>query len=143
MIKLAQADMEPIPMIAICLKDHLDHEGTEIFDPVEDTHKVGDVGEIFGMYADKEYWEPQHVYELEDIPANAGDWVFHKYVKHPIQVTKVENIGGIDTYFFEGRSHTGHLETCQKVVATTNYSLGLPRIDDEKLKEFLNGSRTR
>jgi len=55
MIQSFTTDMQPIPMYGRCLIDYLDYEGSDIFDHIEeDTHKVGDIGEIFGLFKSKD-----------------------------------------------------------------------------------------
>jgi len=50
MIQSFTTDMQPIPMYGRCLI-----EGSDIFDHIEeDTHKVGDIGEIFGLFKSKD-----------------------------------------------------------------------------------------
>lgn len=137
-------DMEPVPMIGKCIKEHKDYpENEPIYDPLTDHHKVGEVGEIFGMYADPEYWEPQHLYEVEDITnglVQPGDHILHKYAG-VLMVDRVtfDNNLQCDWFHFDNRDHTAHHATSKKIVASTDPMLGLPLISQDKIKQFIDG----
>lgn len=103
MIQSFTTDMQPIPMYGRCVIDHLDHEGTDIFDAIEDTHKVNDIGEIFGLYADEKYWEPRHLYELSDETVQG---------KIPIKDPTPENIKFLKEQLNEGPLINKDCEIC-------------------------------
>lgn len=148
MIEAVPTAMIPEPMYAKCLKDHQDYDDTEpIFDPLTDIHKSGDFGKIFGMYADPDYWQPHHLYEVVDITndlVQPGDHILHKYAG-VLMVDRVtfDEHQQCDWFHFDNRDHTAHHATSKKIIASTDAMLGLPSISNDKVKQFIDASRTR
>ena len=137
MIGMFETEALPIPMVGLCIKRHNDYPDDYIEPENNPLHLPGEIGRIFGKHVNTEYWTPQHLYELSDETVEPGDYVYHKYAG----VLLVDHITEDGFYHIKGASHTAHDKTSKKIIATTDQTLGLPKMRYATIQKFINETK--
>ena len=118
--------------LLLCIKSYIEHKDT----PAENSDNKGNFRLGFGIYANKVFYQPHHIYITSDEEIKEGDWV-RLFEKH-IDKEWIHKITKEDLLLYSDFNNEG-----SKIILTTDQDLitdDVQAIDDEFLEWFIRNS---
>ena len=91
---------------------------------------------VYGFALSDIIFQRQHLYILSDEKIKVGDWVLVQCSE--IEVTHIRKVTGYDKeqFLFDNNNQI-YMDYCTKIIATTDNSLGLPKLSKEFIETYI------
>lgn len=133
MIMLPAKELDVMVMIGKCKKAYVDMDGSN------KSYEPGQIGTIVNPYFSADAWDSYHLYLLSNEELSEVDYAeFGGQIIEVFRICTPENTVMFPNPLDGGKYITiAGIERFRRVVATTNPNLGMPAINSEMIKRFV------